>query len=54
MDFLLTQFEIGRNKYLNNEYIAPCINIGWSKLNKYYTRIDQSPVYITAIMLHPG
>jgi hypothetical protein len=54
MDFLLTQFEIGRNKYPSNEYMAPCIDMGWAKLNKYYTRTEQSPIYVASIVLHPG
>jgi hypothetical protein len=54
LDFLLAQFEIGRDMYTSNEHMAPCIDMGWCKLNKYYTRTDQSPVYVAAIVLHPG
>jgi Transposase IS4 len=54
MDFLLAQFEIGRDLYTSNNYMAPCIDMDWGKFNKYYIRTDQSPVYVAAIVLHPG
>jgi hypothetical protein len=30
------------------------INLRWKKLNKYYTLTDESPVYVAAVVLHPG
>ncbi|KAL3595898.1 hypothetical protein FPOAC2_10268 [Fusarium poae] len=30
------------------------INFAWVKLNKYYSAIDQSPVYYAATVLHPA
>jgi hypothetical protein len=30
------------------------INLAWQKLYEYYLRIDQSPVYVAAVVLHPG
>jgi len=29
------------------------INMGWYILSKYYSLTDQSPVYVTALLLHP-
>ena len=30
------------------------INLGWEKLNKYYSRLDETPIYYTALALHPA
>ena len=54
MDFLLEQFEEGKARYVNDRYMLPCCNSGWSKLRKYYEYTDQSPVYIAAIVLCPA
>jgi hypothetical protein len=29
------------------------IQLAWSKLNKYYEYLDNSPVYVAAVVLHP-
>ncbi|KFA56342.1 hypothetical protein S40293_09845 [Stachybotrys chartarum IBT 40293] len=29
------------------------INLGWSKLNEYYSRLQESPAYYAALALHP-
>jgi hypothetical protein len=34
--------------------IKECINNAWTKLDQYYGRLDDSPVYATAIWLHPS
>jgi hypothetical protein len=38
------------------EYRMLCvgINLAWQKLNEYYIKTDQSPVYVAAVVLHPG
>jgi hypothetical protein len=38
------------------EYRILCIgvNLGWKKLDEYYQKTDQSPVYVAAVVLHPG
>jgi len=38
------------------EYRTLCvsINLAWQKLDGYYSKIDQSSVYLAAIVLHPG
>jgi hypothetical protein len=38
MDFILEMFEDGKERFKDNDYIAPSINSGWSKLNKHYTK----------------
>jgi hypothetical protein len=30
------------------------IDLAWTKLNQYYSKLDNSPVYVAAIVLHPG
>jgi hypothetical protein len=38
------------------EYRMLCagISLAWQKLDGYYSKTDQSPVYIAAVMLRPG
>jgi hypothetical protein len=38
------------------EYRMLCIgvNLGWKKLDEYYQKTNQSPVYVAAVVLHPG
>jgi hypothetical protein len=28
------------------------INLGWQKLEQYYARLDQSPIFCAAVVLH--
>lgn len=37
----------------NQPKILLMIKNGWKKLNDYYTRIDETPLYYAAIALHP-
>jgi hypothetical protein len=30
------------------------INLAWQKLDEYYSKTDQSPIYVAAVVLHPG
>jgi len=54
MDFILEMFEDGKERFKDNDFMAPCINSAWSKLNKYYTKTSESPAYISALVLHPA
>ncbi len=29
------------------------IDLAWTKLNQYYTKLDNSPIYVAAVVLHP-
>jgi hypothetical protein len=41
-------------EYLTAEhYFSTNINLGWQKLDEYYTRLDQSPIFCAAVVLHP-
>ncbi|KAG7425161.1 hypothetical protein Forpi1262_v013723 [Fusarium oxysporum f. sp. raphani] len=35
-------------------YLSACINSTWAKLNKYYTKLDETSIYYAATVLHPG
>src|SRR5437763_16178774 len=53
MDFILKKFEDA--KATNTDPIlAPMFNSGWLKLDKYYQLADESPAYVTAIILQPN
>ena len=54
MDFILEMFEDGKEHFKDNDFMAPCINSAWSKLNKYYAKTSESPAYIAALVLHPA
>ena len=47
MDFILKMFEDRKERFKDNDFMAPCINSTWSKLNKYYTKTSESLVYIS-------
>ena len=54
MDFILDTFEKGKELYAIDLFLGPCINSGWMKINQYYSITESSPVYIAALILHPG
>jgi hypothetical protein len=56
IDFLLTKLERLKNEHLHrpNTHFKACINLGWKKLNKYYTLSDDTAAYRAAIALHPS
>ncbi|KAF4314536.1 HAT domain-containing protein [Botryosphaeria dothidea] len=38
----------------DGNYLRVSVNLAWSKLDDYYKLLDDSPVYVAAIMLHPA
>jgi hypothetical protein len=38
----------------NRRHIRTAINNAWDKLNIYYIKTDDTPVYLAALVLHPG
>lgn len=38
----------------NAEHFRININLGWEKLNKYYSRLDEMPIYYMALVLYPA
>lgn len=53
MEFILAHFESGKIKYADDEFLSPCINSGWAKLNDYYGLTDNSPAHVAAVVLDP-
>ena len=56
-EFLLTTLEKAKAEAVNRpepSYYSSCINSAWVKLNKYYTKLDETPIYYAATVLHPG
>lgn len=37
----------------SEHHLSTNINAGWQKLNDYYMKRDDTPVYIWAVVLHP-
>ncbi|KJZ73349.1 hypothetical protein HIM_07353 [Hirsutella minnesotensis 3608] len=54
MDFVLAQFEAGKEAHIDDPIMAPMYNSGWAKMDKYYCLADESPAYVAAIVLHPS
>ena len=51
LDFLLKQFEAGRIRHLD-KLLSACFNSTWAKLDKYYTRTEETSAYNAAVALH--
>ena len=55
-EFLLKTLETAKaavEQEQDGSMFAANINLGWSKLNEYYSRLHESPVYYAALALHP-
>jgi len=55
MDFLLEQLEAGREdpQYTRDQFIYPCIDAGWNKLEKYYNLTGRSCAFTAAVVCCP-
>jgi hypothetical protein len=56
-EFLLSTLERAKTESADrpeSSYLSACINSAWAKLNKYYTKLDETPIYYAATVLHPG
>lgn len=55
IDFLMTKLENLKkeHRHLPSTHFKASINLGWKKLNKYYTLTDQVPAYRASIFAHP-
>jgi hypothetical protein len=56
-EFLLNTLEKAKLEVKDRpepRYYPPRINSAWAKLNKYYMKLDEMPVYYAAMVLHPG
>jgi signal transduction histidine kinase len=54
MDYVLDRFKAMKEQYKDNLIIASMVNSRWSKMEKYYNLIDESPTYIIALVLNPS
>jgi hypothetical protein len=53
MEFLINHFEKQQAVHTRREVMLRPINTAWLLFEKYYSLIDQSGAYITALLLHP-
>jgi hypothetical protein len=53
MDYLLSLFEEAKTRYSNDPFMASRVNSAWSKLDKYYTKTNDSAAYVAALVLDP-
>jgi hypothetical protein len=53
MDYFLGVFEEAKVKYRDDPFMASRVNSAWSKLDKYYTKTNESTAYIAALVLDP-
>jgi hypothetical protein len=55
LDFLIDHLERQRQllSVLPNTHFKACVNLGWKKLDKYYTLTDRTHAYRAAIFLNP-
>jgi hypothetical protein len=54
MDMLLSRLEkIKSNGTAITSAFYSTVDAAWSKLNKYYSLTDRSPIYVVSIILHP-
>jgi hypothetical protein len=56
MEWLLQHLEDSKLQHEHDEepYLRIGCNLGWMKLDKYYTLTDDSPVYLASLVLHPA
>jgi hypothetical protein len=53
MDFILAHFEKAKTTYADDDKLKQMVNSGWKKMEKYYSKSDDTPVYAAAIILNP-
>lgn len=54
MDFILGTYENAKEQFKDDPIIATMINSGWSKMEKYYQLLEDTPAYIAATVLSPN
>jgi hypothetical protein len=53
-DFLLSHYENSKQQYAGNPILLAQIETGWTKLNKWYTKTEQSAAYVAAVVMDPS
>ena len=56
MEWLLKHLEESKTQHEHDEepHLRVGCKLGWMKLDEYYARTDDSPVYLAALVLHPA
>jgi hypothetical protein len=54
MDFILEQYEQFKTRHIGHVALSSMFNSGWAKMNKYYSKTNESSAYIAAIVLNPN
>jgi len=54
-EYLLETFEGFKTHYESypDQHFKVQINLAWQKLDEYYSLLDDTPVYVAALALHP-
>ena len=52
MDFILSHYKKAKIIYANYDVLKNMVNSGWQKMEKYYSKTDESPAYAAAIILN--
>jgi hypothetical protein len=53
LETLLSHVELMKVEYTLHKQLTASLNEAWLKLRQYYERMDESPAYAAALMLHP-
>jgi hypothetical protein len=53
MDFILDKYKKGKEQFKDHPILSKMFNSGWSKLDKYYQKTEETAVYIAALVLNP-
>ena len=54
IDYIIELFKQGKEQYQDYLIIAPCFNLAWLKLRKYYKKTSDTLIYAAALVLHPA
>jgi len=50
----LEEAKLEANSRPEPSYYQGCVNAAWEKLDRYWSKISESPIYYAATVLHPG
>ncbi|RKK81789.1 hypothetical protein BFJ71_g15456 [Fusarium oxysporum] len=50
----LEEWKAAAENYPDPEHFRININLGWDKLNEYYTKLDETPAYYASAILNPA
>jgi len=53
IDFILDKFKKGKEQFKEHLTLSKMFNLGWSKLDKYYQKTEETSIYIAALVLNP-